>query len=105
MAKIDAFFRLMNSQGASDLHMSAGVAPSLRIQGDLEPVHYKEIESDELLEMLEQITPPAKFKEFLETGDLDLAYELEGVGRYRANYFKQSASVRTDEGPARSLLR
>ncbi|MFQ5503246.1 MAG: type IV pilus twitching motility protein PilT [Planctomycetota bacterium] len=93
MAKIDAFFRLMNSQGASDLHMSSGVAPCLRIQGDLEPVNYKELDTEELLGMLEQITPPVKFKEFLETGDVDLAYELEGVGRYRANYFKQANGV------------
>jgi twitching motility protein PilT len=64
MAKIEAFFRLMNSQGAADLHMVAGVAPCLRVQGDLEPVNYKELHSDELLEMLEQITPPARFKEF-----------------------------------------
>jgi twitching motility protein PilT len=89
MAKIDAFFRLMNSQGASDLHMVAGVAPCLRVQGELEPVNYKELDSEELIEMLEQITPPERFKEFLENGDLDLAYELEGVGRYRANFFKQ----------------
>jgi twitching motility protein PilT len=61
MARIDAFFRLMNSQGASGLHMVAGVAPCLRVQGDLEPVNYKELDSDE---MLEQITPPARFKEF-----------------------------------------
>jgi twitching motility protein PilT len=93
MAKIDAFFRLMNSQGASDLHMSSGSAPCLRVQGDLEPVKFKELVSDELLEMLAEITPPAKLKEFEETGDMDFAYELDGVGRYRANYFKQENGI------------
>jgi len=38
MAKIDAFFRLMNSQGASDLHIMAGGSPCLRIHGDVEPI-------------------------------------------------------------------
>jgi len=90
MAKIDAFFRLMNSQGASDLHLVAGVAPCLRIQGDLEPVKYRELEQDELMGMLSEITPPERLKEFEESGDVDFAYELEGVGRYRANYFMQA---------------
>ena len=93
MARIDAFFRLMNAQGASDLHLCAGSVPALRIRGDLEPIKYKEFESDELLEMLIEITPEPKLKEFQETGDVDLSYELEGVGRFRANYFRQANGV------------
>jgi twitching motility protein PilT len=93
MAKIDAFFRLMSSQGASDLHMMAGCPPCLRIQGDVEPVKYHELTSDELLEMLAEITPEHKLKEFEETGDIDFAYELPGVSRYRANFFRQVNGV------------
>lgn len=93
MAKIDAFFRLMNAQGASDLHMSAGTAPSLRVNGDLEPIKYKELTSEELFEMLAEIAPEAKLKHFLETGDVDFAYELPGLGRYRSNYFRQQNGV------------
>jgi len=93
MARIDAFFRLMNALGASDLHLAAGGIPCLRIRGDLEPVKYKELSNDELLEMLTEITPEAKMKEFLECGDVDLAYELTDVGRFRANYFFQHNGV------------
>jgi twitching motility protein PilT len=93
MAKIDAFFRLMNAQGASDLHLSAGAPPLLRIQGDLEPVKYKELDSEELMAMLGEIAPPAKLKDFEETGDVDFAYELPGVSRYRCNYLRQSNGV------------
>ncbi|MGE0144199.1 MAG: type IV pilus twitching motility protein PilT [Planctomycetota bacterium] len=93
MAKIDAFFRLMNAQGASDLHLSAGTAPSLRINGDLETIKYKELTNEELFEMLAEIAPEAKLKEFLETGDVDFAYELPGLGRYRSNYFRQQCGV------------
>ncbi len=89
MAKIDAFFRLMNSQGASDLHMLAGNPPCLRIQGDVEQVKYHELSEDELMDMLAEITPEHKLKEFEETGDVDFAYELPGVSRYRANFFRQ----------------
>jgi twitching motility protein PilT len=93
MARIDAFFRLMNAQGASDLHLASGNTPCLRIRGDLEPVKYKELASDEVVEMLTEITPEHKMKEFQETGDVDLAYELEGVGRFRCNYFQQQGGV------------
>jgi twitching motility protein PilT len=93
MARIDAFFRLMNAQGASDLHLASSCPPCLRVQGDLEPVKYKELESDELLSMLAEITPEHKLKEFEETGDVDFAYELAGIGRFRANYLRQSHGV------------
>lgn len=93
MARIDAFFRLMNAQGASDLHLASGTTPCLRIRGDLEPIKYREFTSEELLDMLIEISPEAKIKEFMDTGDVDLAYELEGVGRFRANYFRQANGV------------
>ena len=89
MARIDAFFRLMNTQGASDLHMTSGSPPCLRIRGDIEPVKYPELSHDELMEMLFEITPEHKLKQFEETGDIDFAYEIEGLGRFRANYFRQ----------------
>lgn len=93
MAKIDAFFRLMNSQGASDLHMMAGSPPCLRVRGDIEPIKYHELTHDELMEMLAEITPQSKLKLFEETGDIDFAYELPGISRYRVNFFRQVSGV------------
>jgi len=93
MAKIDAFFRLMHAQNASDLHMSSGCAPCLRIQGDLEPVKFKELDTDELLAMLAEVAPANKLQQFEQTGDVDFAYELGGIGRFRANYFRQANGV------------
>jgi twitching motility protein PilT len=102
MAKIDAFFRLMNSQGASDLHIMAGGSPCLRIHGDVEPIKYHELTNDELLDMLVEITPEHKMKEFQETGDVDFAYELPGVSRYRANFLRQSNGESARRLPADS---
>ncbi|MHB8837243.1 MAG: type IV pilus twitching motility protein PilT [Candidatus Methylomirabilia bacterium] len=93
MARIDAFFRLMHAQNASDLHLSAGSAPCLRIQGDLEPVKFKELGTDELMAMLAEVAPANKIQQFEETGDVDFAYELAGIGRFRANYFRQANGV------------
>ncbi len=93
MAKIDAFFKLMNDQGASDLHLIAGSQPILRVHGDMERVKYKALENDELKAMLYEIAPENKIKIFEETGDVDFAYEIPNLARYRANYFQQKWGV------------
>jgi len=81
MAQIDAFFKLMNDQGASDLHLMAGQQPVLRILGELERVKYKELDNDGLKAMLYDIAPEEKVKVFEETGDVDFAYEIPGLAR------------------------
>jgi len=89
MAKIDAFFKLMNDQGASDLHLVSGQPPALRLRGDVERIKYKVLEDDELRGMLYEIAPEDKVKVFEETGDVDFGYEIPGIARYRANFFMQ----------------
>jgi twitching motility protein PilT len=93
MAKIDAFFKLMNEQGASDLHLVAGSPPALRIRGEIERVKYKILDNDDLRGMLYEIAPEQKIKLFEETGDVDFGYEIPGLARYRANFFMQKYGV------------
>ncbi len=89
MAQIDAFFKLMHELGASDLHLVAGHQPVMRIHGDLERVKFRELDNDTLKAMLYEITPEHKMKIFEETGDVDFAYEVPGLARYRVNLFMQ----------------
>lgn len=93
MAKIDAFFKLMHEQNASDLHLMAGQPPALRIHGDVERVKYKTLENDELRAMLYEIAAEDKIKAFEETGDVDFGYEIPQLARYRANFFMQKNGV------------
>lgn len=93
MAQIDAFFRLMNEQGASDLHLVSGQQPVLRVHGDLERVKYKVLDNDSLKSMLYEITPEEKIKAFEESGDVDFAYEIPGLARYRVNFFMQKEGI------------
>ena len=93
MAKIDAFFKLMNEQGASDLHLVSGQQPALRVRGDVERIKYKVLDSDNLKSMLYEIAPEDKVKVFEETGDVDFGYEIPGLARYRANFFLQKNGV------------
>ncbi|MBW2061162.1 MAG: type IV pilus twitching motility protein PilT [Deltaproteobacteria bacterium] len=93
MAQIDAFFKLMNDQGASDLHLTTGSKPILRINGEMERINYKTLENDDLKKLLYEITPEEKIKVFEESGDVDFAYEIPGLSRYRANYFNQKWGI------------
>ena len=87
MARIDAFFKLMHEQGASDLHLTSGSPPLFRIRGNLQRIKYKILENDELKAMLYEIAPENKIKSFEETGDVDFGYEIPGLARYRSNFF------------------
>src|SRR5579859_91143 len=93
MAKIDAFFNLMFEQKASDLHLSSGNPPMLRINGELHRVDFPPLESDSLKQMLYEIAPEYKVKVFEETGDVDFGYEIPNIARYRANFFNQKYGV------------
>src|SRR5438034_7808964 len=93
MAKIDAFFNLMDEVGASDLHLSSGSQPILRVRGEMERVKFPDLENDDLKAMLYEIAPEYKVKVFEETGDVDFGYEIPGVARYRANFFNQKYGV------------
>jgi twitching motility protein PilT len=93
MAKIDAFFDLMDQVGASDLHLASGSQPILRVRGEMERVKFPALENDELKAMLYEIAPEYKVKIFEETGDIDFGYEIPGKARYRANFFNQKNGV------------
>jgi twitching motility protein PilT len=89
MARLDAFFKLMFDSGASDLHITSGQPPILRVHGELERVKYDPMDDETLRAMLYEIAPEQKVKQFEETGDVDFGYEIPGVARFRANYFMQ----------------
>ena len=62
MAQIDAFFNMMHELGASDLHLSAGSQPIIRLHGEMQRIKYKFLEHEELKKMLYEITPENKIK-------------------------------------------
>jgi twitching motility protein PilT len=93
MARLDSFLRLVAEQQASDLHFHAGNKPVIRHDGNLLPLPFRELSDAEARRFLLEIMTPAERTAF-ETGkDLDFAYELEGVARFRVNVFTQSKGV------------
>src|ERR1700757_575979 len=93
MARIDAFFKLMTEQKASDLHLSTNNSPMLRIHGELVRVDFPPLKNDDLKAMVYEIAPEGKIKLFEETSDVDFGYEVPEVARYRVNFFQQKYGI------------
>ena len=90
MARIDDMLRHMKEHDGSDLHLAAGISPRIRSHGELVEVEgWPELTDKSLREIVREITTELDWQHFEECCDLDFAYGLEGVARFRANYFVQ----------------
>ncbi len=90
MPRIDELLRQLKDTQGSDLHLAAGLPPRIRRSGELEPVEgWSELGDEELGGILREITSESQWASYSEERDLDFAYGLDGVARFRANYFSQ----------------
>ena len=90
MAKIDRLFQYLVSSGGSDLHLSEGAPPKVRVHGGVSAIPDEPIlEGEEFQELLGEICEPAAFELYLKSGDLDFAYEMDEKSRFRCNFLKQ----------------
>ncbi len=87
--RIDHYFRMLVEKGGSDLHLSEGVPPKMRIHGDIIAVEDTILTHEDMVELMEPICPPKLWKTFVEGGDADFAYEMDETSRFRCNYMKQ----------------
>ena len=86
MAAIDQLLRLMLEKGGSDLHLTVGLPPKARISGALQPIGDTALDARTMEGMLREICAEKRWTDFLERKDLDLAYEVPGLARFRGNY-------------------
>ena len=89
MAQIDQFLRLMFQQKASDLHLTAGSPPIMRQHGELQRIKFRELSHGDMQALIFEIMTPAQRAEFEQRNDLDFAYEVPEVARFRVNVFMQ----------------
>jgi twitching motility protein PilT len=86
MAAIDSLLKTMLDKGGSDLHLTVGLPPKSRISGSLQVIREGMVDAQEMESLLKEITPEKRWKDFLERKDLDLAHEVPGLARFRANF-------------------
>jgi twitching motility protein PilT len=87
-AGIDRLLNKLLEMKGSDLHVSTGAPPMMRVDGEMRPVAgYDTLGGEQVQRMLMPIVPPRNREEFQATHDSDFAYELPGKARFRANLF------------------
>src|SRR4030066_415768 len=85
--------QLSIQRGASDLHITTGSAPQMRINGKLSPVGSKELTASDTKQMCHSILTESQKHRFEEENELDLSFGIKGLSRFRANIFMQRGAV------------
>jgi twitching motility protein PilT len=89
MAWLDGLLKTTMEKGASDLHITSKKKPMIRVDGSMADIASEKIISpDEMYKHLQEIAPKVNWTEYEERNDTDFAYKLEGIGRFRVNFFR-----------------
>jgi len=93
MASIYDLLKIMIEKGASDLHITTGSPPRLRIDGKLVPLDYQNLSPTETKSLCYSILTDAQKHKFEENNELDLSFGVKGLSRFRGNVFMQRGAV------------
>jgi len=107
MSRINTFLELAVNQGGSDLHLVSGQTPRIRINGVLEPVRFRELTVEDMERIFDEFLSAAHRRHLDEHLSVDLAHQVEGLGRFRVNAFRHdqglAAVLRVVDRKIRSL--
>jgi len=91
---IDDLLRIATERKASDLHLKVGNYPHLRIDGELVPLtDQPRVSAEDMLTMAFSMMSARQKQKFKETTEIDMAYGVAGLGRFRVNIFQQRGNV------------
>ncbi|PYQ85087.1 MAG: type IV pili twitching motility protein PilT [Acidobacteria bacterium] len=91
---VNDLLKIAVDNGASDLHLKVGTFPMMRVRGTLLPVtEEKRLDHEDVVAMSAAIMSTQQRQKFKETQEVDLAYSVAGLGRFRCNIFQQRGTV------------
>ncbi|MCM1086976.1 MAG: type IV pilus twitching motility protein PilT [Muribaculaceae bacterium] len=93
MPTIEEIMRTAHAAGASDVHITVGIPPKMRVNGKLITMDYPKMLGADTLEVLLEIMTEAQRARFEERGEYDMSFSIPELGRYRVNAYKQRGSV------------
>ncbi len=93
MVTIEELLEIASSKGASDLHITVGVPPKLRINGELCNMEYPRLMPDDTNPMIRKIMSERQINTLEEKGEVDFSFSIPRLGRYRVNVFMQRGSI------------
>ena len=91
--EFNGWLSMLVERNGSDLHLKVGTPPKIRESGALLPLEREHLSHDEMEAIGAAIVPPDRVERFEAAGEIDFAYSLPGVGRFRVNVFRQRGSV------------
>jgi Tfp pilus assembly pilus retraction ATPase PilT len=104
--QIDRLLDTIVKQGASDLHVSVGRPPTIRLHGKLRSLATKVLDSDDCTALMKSITPEKNQQELAEVGGTDFGFAFGTAARFRASVFRQRGKdVPTFSEALRRVLR
>jgi twitching motility protein PilT len=83
----------LHDQGGSDLHVKAGSAPRIRVDGRLQDSDFEPVDAPSLEVLAAEIVPATRRADLDSMGEIDFAYSVSGLGRFRVNVHRQRGSV------------
>ncbi len=89
MAQIDQFLKVLVQHSGSDLHLTTGSPPVMRVHGHMQRIKFRELTPKDMETLVYEIMEEDWRARFLDTMDFDFAYEIEGLARFRVNVFWQ----------------
>ena len=89
MAQIDQFLKVLVEQSGSDLHLTVGAPPIMRVHGHLQRLKFRDLTGKDLEALVYEIMEEEWRIKFVDRLDYDFAYEIPGVARFRVNVFWQ----------------
>ena len=93
MVSMGELFILMHERGASDLHLTVGAPQILRIDGALVPTPFEKLTGETAQSLVYSLLNDQQRARFEASNELDLAFNLRGIGRVRMNVYRQTGSV------------
>jgi len=85
--------KMVQDQGASDLHLAAGAPPHIRVDGDLQPLSLPRLDPSEIKGLVYSMMSMKQISDFEQALEYDFAYSVKNMGRFRVNVFRQRGSV------------
>ncbi|MCX6825986.1 MAG: ATPase, T2SS/T4P/T4SS family, partial [candidate division Zixibacteria bacterium] len=88
MAKIDQLLQIVKEANATDLHLMAGEVPFIRVHGQLEKTKHKHLTNEGVKQLIYEILTDNQIRQFEKSGDLDMAYGVKDLARFRINIYQ-----------------
>src|SRR6476620_5575610 len=93
MSTMERILRLMGEKKASDVYLSANAPAMIKINGQCVPINNQLLPPDATKQLLAEVLPAHRMEELEQTGELNMAHQVEGAGNFRFSAMRQRGTI------------